>query len=121
MLSNILNVSKLIISFGFYFFRLLFFVHQFNIGFTQILPAEQSVNYHTPIYTLFQDKPDLYAKSLYLFKKHNIEFLSDCIADNCLTILPFRSLIKRNSSHRPSQITPKWYHHLVEVTAVHVN
>src|SRR4051812_6569966 len=104
-----------------YIFRLLFFAHQFNIGFAQTLPTEQSVNYHTPIYTLFQDKPDLYAKSLYLFKKHNIEFLSDCIADDCLTMLPFRSLIKRNSSHRPSQIVPKWYHHLVEVTADHAN
>src|SRR3954447_22273216 len=104
-----------------YIFRLLFFAHQFNIGFAQTLPAEQSVNYHTPIYTLFQDKPDLYAKSLYLFKKHDVNFLSDCIADDCLTILPFRSLIERNSSHRPSQIIPKWYHHLVKTTAIQDN
>src|SRR3954449_7195473 len=115
MLSNILNVSKLTIFFA------PIFAHQYNIGFAQTLPAEQSVNYHTPIYTLFQDKLDLYAKSLYLFKKHDINFLSDCIADDCLTILPFRSLIERNSSHRPSQIIPKWYHHIVKTTADHLN
>jgi hypothetical protein len=77
--------------------------------------------HHTPIYSLFHAEPQLYAKSLHLLKKHDILYLSDCIDDDCLTIMPFHKLIERNSDYQPSHIISKWYHHIVSTTAIHDN
>ena len=73
---------------------------------------------HTPICDLFVSNPKLYQSSLRLFKKHNIQFLSDCLSPDGLALLPFREIIKKNSDFHPSQITPKWFHYLKDFTAI---
>jgi hypothetical protein len=99
----------------------LFFFNQLNIGFARPLPASNHVKYHhTPIYSLFYTESQLYAKSLHLFKKHDILYLSDCIDDDCFSIMPFHKFIERNSTHHLSHIIPKWYHHIV-VSTIHDN
>src|SRR5581483_3945487 len=54
----------------------------------------------------------------YLFKKHNITHLSDCLSDDGLIVLPFRDIIKKNSIHPPFAITPVWYRTLINNTSV---
>jgi hypothetical protein len=99
-----------------YIFRLLCFSRDLGIQFSQSLPFN-NLEHHTPIYLLFHNQPALYNSSLRLFKRHNIQYLSDCISDNCLTILPFKEIIRRNSQYVPSKKIPKWYHHIVEFSA----
>jgi hypothetical protein len=73
---------------------------------------------HTPICTMFESNPKLFQSSLRLFKKHNIQFLSDCISPDGLALLPFREIITRNSDFHPSRIIPKWYFYLRDITAI---
>ena len=119
LLDQFSSFIKLPISRLDYLFRLLQFTSSYNIRFAQSSQPLSAIDSHTPIYTLFQNDPSLYAKSVYLLKKHNIRYLSDCIAPDGLSISPFRDVIFRNSEHPPSQIIPKWYHHIVKSTAVH--
>jgi len=76
------------------------------------------LNPSQPLRIPFHDSPAVYAKNLYLFKKHNITHLSDYLSDDGLIILPFRDIIKKNSIHTPSVITPVWYHTLINNTSV---
>jgi hypothetical protein len=105
-----------------FIFRFLAFAKPLGISFARTLPAATSPSvlpmHHTPIYTLFKDHPDLYQKSLHLFKKHCITFLSDCLDKDSLSVLPFRDIIKKNSVFPPSHIVPKWYQHVVKTSAV---
>src|SRR5947209_2461623 len=103
-----------------FIFRLISFASKLGIAFAKPLPAplDSDVTKHTPIYELFHDSPDVYAKNLYLFKKHNITHLSDCLSDDGLIILPFKDIIKKNSTHPPSAIIPIWYHTLINKTSV---
>jgi len=82
-----------------FIFRLISFASKLRIAFARPLSAPQNmdVTKHTPIYEVFPDSPDVYAKNLYLFKKHNITHLSDCLSDDGLIILPFKDIIKKNS------------------------
>jgi hypothetical protein len=105
-----------------YILHLLFFSNQLNIGFAWPLPASNCVKYHhTPIYSLFYMKSQLYAKSLRLLKKHDILYLNDCIDNDCFTIMLFCKLNKRNSNYQPLHIISKWYHHIVTFTAIYDN
>src|ERR1043165_6416860 len=99
-----------------YIFRLLFFSHVFGISFAQPLPASQSLGHHTPLFSLFHNNPSLYNQSLPLLIKRNVKYLSDCISRDKLSIMPYKEIIIKNSSHRYSNVTPKWYKHIVEVT-----
>src|SRR2546421_8297369 len=103
-----------------FIFRLISFASKLRIAFAQPLSAPQNMKLtkHTPIYKLFHDSPDVYAKNLYLFKKHNITHLSDCLSDDGLIILPFKNIIKKNSIYPPSAIIPIWYHTLISKTSV---
>jgi hypothetical protein len=105
-----------------FIFRFLALAQPLGISFARSLPASPTSSVlpmqHTPLYTLFQDQPILYQKSLHLFKKHRISFLSDCLDKDSLAVLPFRDIIKKNSVFPPSQIVPKWYRHVVQSTAV---
>src|SRR5204862_7412162 len=103
-----------------FIFRLISFASKLRIAFARPLSASQNtdVTKHTPIYELFHDSPDVYAKNLYLFKKHNITHLSDCLSDDGLIILPFRDVIKKNSIHPPSVIVPAWYRTIINKTSV---
>src|SRR5581483_696459 len=98
----------------------IFIASKLGIAFAKPLSASQNTisTKHTPIYELFHDSPAVYAKNLYLFKKHNITHLSDCLSDDGLIILPFRDIIKKNSIHLPSAITPVWYRTLINNTSV---
>src|SRR3989449_2231588 len=103
-----------------FIFRLISFASKLGIAFAKPLPASQNSNVtkHTPIYELFHESPEVYAKNLYLFKKHNISHLSDCLSDDGLFILPFKDIIKKNSIHPPSAIIPVWYHTLINKTSI---
>jgi hypothetical protein len=103
-----------------FLFRLLTFTSKLVIAFASPLSAPQDlvVTKHTPIYELFHDAPSVYAKNLYLFKKHNITHLSDCLSNDGLIILLFRDIIKKNSIHPLSAIIPIWYHTIINKTSV---
>src|SRR5207247_2471143 len=60
-----------------FIFRLISFASKLGIAFAKPLPASQNtdVTKHTPIYELFHESPEVYAKNLYLLKKHNITHL----------------------------------------------
>src|ERR1044072_4295107 len=99
-----------------FIFRLLFFSTNLGISFALLLPASQNVDRHMPLFSLFCDNPSLYNQSLPLLKKHNLMYLSDCISKDKLTIMPYRELILKNSSYRPSNTVTRWYKHIVEFT-----
>src|SRR2546421_159256 len=103
-----------------FIFRLISFASKLRIAFARPLSAPQNMEVikHTPIFELFHDSPEIYAKNLYLFKKHNNTHLSDCLSDDGLIILPFKDIIKKNSIHPPSAIIPVWYHTLISKTSV---
>src|ERR1043165_251904 len=71
---------------------------------------------HTLHFSLFCDNPSLYNQSLPLLKKHNLMYLSDCISGDKLTIMPYRELILKNSSFRPSNTVTRWYKHILDAT-----
>ena len=97
-------------------FRILFFSNNLGISFARPQPASQNVDKHTPLFSLFCDNPSLYNQSLPLLKKHNLMYLSDCLSGDKLTIMPYRDLILKNSSFRPSNTVTRWYKHIVEFT-----
>src|SRR5581483_5527803 len=103
-----------------FIFRLISFASKLGLTFAKPLSAFQNTHStkHTPIYELFHNSPDVYAKNLYLLKKHNITHLSDCLSDNGLMVLPFREIINKNSLHPPSAIIPAWYRTLINNTSV---
>src|SRR5262249_22471758 len=99
-------------------FRMLHFASIIGIRFAEPNPAPFNVDcHHTPIHELFQADPALYNSSIRLLKKHRIQYLSDCISSDHLAIMPFSDLIRHNSDFDPSRITPKWYHHIIKITA----
>src|ERR1043166_6125584 len=98
-----------------FIFRLLFFSGNIGISFARPLPASQSVENHTPLFSLFNNNPSLYRQSLPLLKKHNQMFLSDCISRDKLTIMSYRDIINKNSSYKPTK-SAKWYDHIIDTT-----
>src|SRR5581483_155882 len=105
-----------------YIFRFLYFANNLGISLARPLPAPQSLElqttHHTPIYKIFADNPIEYAKNIYYLSKHSIMYLSDCMSDDGLIILPYKDIIKKNSRHAPSSKTPKWYKFIISNTAV---
>jgi hypothetical protein len=101
-----------------YILRLLSFSLDLGIRYT-IPPATPFPTdvHHTPIYILFSDNPSLYKSSVYQLRKHKIMYLSDCISNDGMALIPFQQLIKLHSGLHTSSITPKWYKYIAAITA----
>src|SRR5436305_2588979 len=100
-------------------FRLLHFSSQIGISFAfnQLTVSNNWI----PIHEAFHEAPSLFAKSIHLLRKHNVRFINDCIAPDASAILPFSSIMKKNYPFTPPVTIPKWYKHLLELTALHSN
>jgi hypothetical protein len=101
-----------------YILRLLSFSLDLGIRYT-IPPAAPFPTdvHHTPIHILFSDNPSLYKSSVYQLRKHKIMYLSDCISNDGMALIPFQQLIKLHSGLHTSSITPKWYKYIAAITA----
>src|SRR5436190_23229856 len=95
-----------------YIFSVLLFSSSLGISLARPLQASRSVDY-TPIYSLFCKNPSLYASSLSMIKRSNIQFLHQCTTSDHSILLPYRDAFSRNSFERPGTITPKWYQHII--------
>src|SRR3989440_6183746 len=95
-----------------YIFSVLLFSSILGISLARPLQASRSVEY-TPIYSLFCENPSLYASSLPMIKRSNIQFLHQCTSNDNSVLLPYRDAFTQNSAERPGTITPKWYQHII--------
>ena len=95
-----------------YIFSVLLFSSILGISLARPLQASRSVEY-TPIYSLFCENPSLYASSLPMIKRSNIQFLHQYTSNDNSVLLPYRDAFTQNSAERPGTITPKWYQHII--------
>ena len=68
----------------------------------------------TAIFSLFNDNPSLYARSLHMIKRARITHLHQCVSADNSSLLPYREMFARNSDANSGTCTPYWYQHIMD-------
>jgi hypothetical protein len=92
-------------------FRVLFFSSKLGITFARPLQASRSVG-DIPLFTLFRDKPNFFAKSLHIIRKYNVKRLSHCFTQDGLSMMTYQELTRLRSNAAPTALSSRWYFHV---------
>jgi len=91
-------------------FRTIAFASKFGLRF--LPPFTSPANAHTPLYSLFNDNPKLFASSLIHLKRYNLQYLSSCLSPDGITLLPLTTIIANSSSLFPPRKSPRWFKYI---------